>query len=189
MIPPNVPVRSSEIVCSDRSYLGNGAGTGGSIRASVRAAIRTAGAIHAGYSALTDYPLGVVKAIPYKAHLALDGLGALALAATRTPLDALDASDAEDELLEHLEDAGVPEAWRLAEPLAAAGLDAAWVDRVSGCAGATAPQVLEWVATSLTARSLAGELIDSAERMSRLVGAVKTYAYVDRGGEVTIVLP
>ena len=44
--------------------------------------IRAAGAIHAGYSALTDYPLGVVKAIPYKAHLALDALGAVALAAT-----------------------------------------------------------------------------------------------------------
>jgi|tagenome__1003787_1003787.scaffolds.fasta_scaffold20976104_4 hypothetical protein len=44
--------------------------------------IRIAGAIHAGYSTLTDYPLGVVKAIPYKAHLALDAIGALALAAT-----------------------------------------------------------------------------------------------------------
>ena len=37
--------------------------------------IRLAGAIHAGYSALTDYPLGVVKALPYKAHLALDAIG------------------------------------------------------------------------------------------------------------------
>jgi hypothetical protein len=44
--------------------------------------IRAAGAIHAGYSTLTDYPLGIVKAIPYKAHLALDAIGALALAAT-----------------------------------------------------------------------------------------------------------
>jgi hypothetical protein len=44
--------------------------------------IRTAGAIHAGYSTLTDYPLGIVKAIPYKAHLAIDAIGALALAAT-----------------------------------------------------------------------------------------------------------
>jgi len=44
--------------------------------------IRAAGAIHAGYSTLTDYPLGVVKAIPYKTHLALDAVGALALAAT-----------------------------------------------------------------------------------------------------------
>src|ERR671929_632127 len=44
--------------------------------------IRTAGAVHAGYSTLTDYPLGVVKVIPYKVHLALDAGGALALAAT-----------------------------------------------------------------------------------------------------------
>ena len=44
--------------------------------------VRAAGAFHAGYSALTAYPLGVVKAIPYKAHLALDAIGAVALAAT-----------------------------------------------------------------------------------------------------------
>jgi hypothetical protein len=46
------------------------------------AQIRIAGAIHAGYSTLTDYPLGIVKAIPYKAHLAIDAIGAVALAAT-----------------------------------------------------------------------------------------------------------
>jgi hypothetical protein len=44
--------------------------------------IRTAAAIHGGYSTVTDYPLGVVKLLPYQAHLALDALGALALAAT-----------------------------------------------------------------------------------------------------------
>ena len=44
--------------------------------------VRLAGAIHAGYSTITDYPLGVVKALPYQAHLALDAVGALALAAT-----------------------------------------------------------------------------------------------------------
>ena len=44
--------------------------------------IRMAGAIHAGYSAFTDYPVGIVKLVPYRAHLALDAIGALALAAT-----------------------------------------------------------------------------------------------------------
>lgn len=44
--------------------------------------IRTAGAVHAGYSTATDYPLGVIRAIPFKVHLALDAIGALALAAT-----------------------------------------------------------------------------------------------------------
>ncbi|WP_205699581.1 hypothetical protein [Conexibacter sp. SYSU D00693] len=44
--------------------------------------IRLAGATHAAYSTVTDYPLGAVKAIPYKVHLGLDLAGALALAAT-----------------------------------------------------------------------------------------------------------
>ncbi|HEX8855895.1 MAG TPA: hypothetical protein VF752_09860 [Thermoleophilaceae bacterium] len=44
--------------------------------------IRRAGAIHAGYSTLTSYPLGIVKVLPFKAHLAIDAIGAIALAAT-----------------------------------------------------------------------------------------------------------
>ena len=44
--------------------------------------VRIAGAIHAGYSTLTDYPLGIAKVIPYQLHLAADAVGALALAAT-----------------------------------------------------------------------------------------------------------
>ena len=43
--------------------------------------IRLAGAIHAGYSTLTDYPLGIARVIPFQAHLAMDALGAVALAA------------------------------------------------------------------------------------------------------------
>jgi hypothetical protein len=44
--------------------------------------IRAAGAIHVGYSTITDYPLGIMKLLPYQAHLAIDALGAIALAAT-----------------------------------------------------------------------------------------------------------
>lgn len=44
--------------------------------------VRTAGAIHAAYSTITNYPLGIIKLIPYRAHLAIDALGAIALAAT-----------------------------------------------------------------------------------------------------------
>jgi hypothetical protein len=43
--------------------------------------MRIAGAVHAGYSTLTDYPLGIVKLIPYKVHLAIDALGAVAVGA------------------------------------------------------------------------------------------------------------
>src|SRR3712207_4144725 len=44
--------------------------------------VRIAAAAHAGYSVFTKYPLGVVKVLPYQAHLALDALGTIALAAT-----------------------------------------------------------------------------------------------------------
>jgi hypothetical protein len=44
--------------------------------------VRIAGAAHGAYSTLTRYPLGIVKLIPYPAQLAIDAVGALALAAT-----------------------------------------------------------------------------------------------------------
>jgi hypothetical protein len=45
------------------------------------AQIRAAAAIHAGYSTMTDYPLGAVKLIPFQAHLALDALWTVGVAA------------------------------------------------------------------------------------------------------------
>ena len=111
---------------------------------------------------------------------------AVAGAAERTALDALDAADAEDAVLERLEDLGVPEPWRIAEPLAAAGVDEAWIDRVAALAGPATDAALAWVAATLTARGLAAELQESTARMSRLVGAVKTYAYMDRGALVEV---
>jgi signal transduction histidine kinase len=111
---------------------------------------------------------------------------ALERAGGRSALDTLDAADAEDELLERLEDLGVAEPWKLTEPLAAAGLHAGWVDRVARAGGPARDAALAWVAASLTARSLATELQESTDRMSKLVGAVKTYAYMDRGGIVEV---
>jgi signal transduction histidine kinase len=109
---------------------------------------------------------------------------ALERAAKSPPLDTLAAADAEDELTDVLEDLEIPEPWRLVEPLVRARVDAAWVERVRELAGPATTAALEWVAASLTARGLAAELSDSAERMSRLVGAVKSYAYMDRADVV-----
>ncbi len=107
-------------------------------------------------------------------------------AAAHTPLAALDAADAEDALQDALEDLGVPEPWRIAEPLAAAGVDDAWLAEVAALAGKATPKALKWVAATLTAEGLVAELKDSTQRMSDLVGAVKTYAYMDRGGLVEV---
>jgi signal transduction histidine kinase len=107
-------------------------------------------------------------------------------AAAASALDTLDAADAEDELLARLEDLGVPEAWGLAEPLAAAGIDDRWLGRVAELAGPATPAALRWVAATLTAGRLAAELQESTERMSTLVSAVKSYSYMDRGGLVEV---
>jgi len=111
---------------------------------------------------------------------------ALARAGEATALDALDAADAEDDLRDRLEDMGVGEAWRLAEPLAAAGVDQEWLDRVARSAGPATDAALRWVAASLTAGRLAAELEEATGRMSALVSAVKSYAYMDRGALVEV---
>ncbi len=111
---------------------------------------------------------------------------AVARAASATALEALDASDAEEEVLARLEALGVQDPWRMAEPLAAAGVDQAWLDRVAELAGSATDAALRWVAATLAAGSLATELEESTERMSSLVGAVKSYAYMDRGELVEV---
>jgi signal transduction histidine kinase len=111
---------------------------------------------------------------------------ALRGASEREAVDALDAADAEDALVERLEELGVPEPWRVAEPLAAAGVDAGWLERLAALAGPATDAAVAWVAATLTVRGLAAELQDSTERMSRLVGAVKSYAYMDRGDLVEV---
>ena len=111
---------------------------------------------------------------------------ALERAAGATALDTLDASDAEDALLGLLEGLGLPEPWRLAEPLAAAGVDQEWLDRVAAHAGKATGAALHWVAATLTIGRVSTELCESTDRISALVSAVKSYAYMDRGGLVEV---
>jgi signal transduction histidine kinase len=102
-------------------------------------------------------------------------------AAERPALSTVDAADAEDDMLDRLEDLGVHEPWRFAETLAAAGVDDAWLAEVAEHAGAATTKALAWIVATLSARGLAEELQESASRMSDLVGAIKTYTYMDRG--------
>ncbi len=89
------------------------------------------------------------------------------------------AADREDRLAVLLDDMG-QEGWRLAEPLARACLDEAWLGQVSTVAGPATGAALEWVAASLTAHTLVGELHESTARISELVAAIKDYTHMDR---------
>jgi signal transduction histidine kinase len=111
---------------------------------------------------------------------------ALTSGAERPAASALEAADAEDELTAALDDAGVGDGYLIAEPLAAAGLDRAFVEQVAAVAGPVTGATLQWIAATLSARQLAADLATSTDRMSTLVKAIKAYAYMDRGELVEI---
>ena len=94
------------------------------------------------------------------------------------------AADREDRLAVLLDDMG-QEGWRLAEPLARACLDEAWLGQVATAAGPATGAALEWVAASLTAHTLVGELHESTARISELVAAIKDYTHMDRAASRT----
>jgi signal transduction histidine kinase len=93
--------------------------------------------------------------------------------------DAMDAADREDALAAKLDELGA-DGWRLAEPLARAGVDDAWLEQVAEAAGGARVAALEWVAASLTATGLVAELHESTARISELVSAIKDYTHMDR---------
>ena len=103
--------------------------------------------------------------------------------AAQTTLSGLEAADREDELTDALTDLEVPEPWTLASTLAAAGLDAPYLQEVAATAGPLTNPVLRWISASLLARQLAADITESTTRMSELVIAIKKYAYA-RPGQV-----
>ncbi|MEM9136342.1 MAG: ATP-binding protein [Cyanobacteria bacterium P01_F01_bin.42] len=102
-------------------------------------------------------------------------------------VDPLTRSDREDALLDWLEDYGVDQAWKLAEPLAM---------------GAVSPEVLQkllerwkddttelrdmgvrWLALSLDVMALIQNGLQGAERISKLVQSMKSYSYMDQAAQ------
>ena len=95
--------------------------------------------------------------------------------------DPLARADREQALSSWLARNGVPGAWTIAPPLAAAGADPAWCARAAAVlAGPALAPGLEWVAATLSAASLLGEVKESTRRISELVAAVRSYSQLDR---------
>ena len=95
--------------------------------------------------------------------------------------DPLARSDREQALSSWLTGHGVARGWAIAQPLAAAGVDPAWCDRVAAVLeGPALGPGLEWVASTLSVATLLGELKDSTRRISELVAAVRSYSQLDR---------
>jgi signal transduction histidine kinase len=96
-------------------------------------------------------------------------------------LDAITRADFETEIQEWLEEHAIPESWDVAPRLVALGLNRERLEQLDGSFDAkTLPLVIEWAAARGSGIALLDEIADSAERMSRIVQAVKEYSYLDQ---------
>lgn len=100
-------------------------------------------------------------------------------------VDPVTLSDREDTLLTWLEDYGVDQAWKLAEPLAAGGIETKTLEHLMARWRHDSTELremgLHWLALSFEVVSMIKHGLHGAERISELVQAMKSYSYLDQG--------
>ncbi|WP_329479340.1 sensor histidine kinase [Kribbella sp. NBC_01484] len=133
-------------------------------------------------SALRQLAVGEVTAAQFSA---LDELRLELGAGTAAP-DPVDLADHENMISEWLDEHGIEQDWMIAPPLAAAGTSVEWCDRAADVLGDSLEPGLEWVASTLSAATLLGEVKESTRRITELVAAVRSYSQMDRGSIQTV---
>ncbi|GAA1157608.1 ATP-binding protein [Kribbella jejuensis] len=133
-------------------------------------------------SALRGLAEGDVRADQFSA---LDELRLELGAGTAAP-DPVDLADHENTIADWLDDHAVDRSWFIAPPLAAAGAGVEWCERAADVLGPALGPGLEWVASTLAASTLIGEVKESTRRITELVAAVRSYSQMDRGSIQTI---
>ncbi len=112
----------------------------------------------------------------------LEQVQAFALACrTVKALSPLEQSEQEDVLTDWLDDHDVPDSWKLAPELVTAGIDEAYLAKLENAVGQTQlGDALHWLEGNLTIASLVHQVEHSTQRISELVRALKSYAYMDQ---------
>jgi PAS domain S-box-containing protein len=99
-------------------------------------------------------------------------------------LEPLEASQREEQIEEWLDDRNVAGAWNLAPVLVRAGVDEADLERLTGVFPVEQlPAALQWISGAVAIRDEAEIVARSTHRISELVGAVKSYTFMDRAVE------
>lgn len=102
-------------------------------------------------------------------------------AASPPPFDPLTLNEQEYLLQEWLEDHSVGQAWELAPVLVSSGWERRELERLAEqFSPERLPVVVRWLAANSSIYSLLDEVAKSAEAMSEIVKAVKTYSYLDQ---------
>ncbi len=126
---------------------------------------------------------------PAEELASLASLGAVATdqIASSERLDPLAASDREEELVATLEQRGLRDPYRIASVLTEARLGPEWVDRVAAAVGdGSLDAGLRFVAACTGSRVMLAELEEATTRISDLVGAVRSYSYLDQAPRQTV---
>jgi len=96
-------------------------------------------------------------------------------------------SDREDHLLDWLEDYGVDEAWKLAEPLAQAGIEVETLESLITPWRDDPTEMrdmgLRWLGLSFEVMSMIASGLRGAERIAELVQSMKSYSHLDQGAQ------
>jgi signal transduction histidine kinase len=103
----------------------------------------------------------------------------------RDRLTSLALSDREDEILDWLEDYGIESAWKLAEPLAASGIEIETLNTLTDRWRDDPTQMrdmgIRWLALSFDVLSMINSGLRGAKRISELVQSMKSYSHLDQG--------
>lgn len=118
-----------------------------------------------------------------KAALADELLNQALAKAKPTELSMLEKSEAEDDLAAWLKQNEVKQAGMLAERFVEYGLKQEQLKKLQECLPEGFNALLTWLYQRLQSRQLALEIYDSSQRISALVGAIKSYSHMDRSPE------
>ncbi|HEX7239963.1 MAG TPA: ATP-binding protein [Longimicrobiaceae bacterium] len=94
--------------------------------------------------------------------------------------DPLARSDQEEVVAEWLEEHGVGDGWSVSPTLVEAGVDTSCLEEMAADSDGALPETLRWLEATLRVRQLLAMVEGSTARISTLVGAVKSYTYMDQ---------
>ena len=112
---------------------------------------------------------------------------AIAKANSQSSLSPLEQSDREDKLTDWLESQGVNNPWDLSPSLVSAEITQSQLATLAVEMSPEAfTEAILWLEATLTMNGLVNEVEQSTSRISDLVGAIKSYSYLDRAKQQSI---
>jgi signal transduction histidine kinase len=153
------------------------------------AAVRATGSLRDRVAGMRS-KLGVIAAgrydVPFIAMLIRLQEEAVVRASKARTLSPVETADAEDAVVDWLDDHGIAGGWDLAPSFVQAGLDSDWLDQVDATVSEHADaenalgNAVRWLGYTVETELLMNEITDSVTRISSLVGAARQYSQLDR---------